>query len=62
MNKVLDIALGWPGLIVFVILIFAGVVATPNENTSRKQCEAQGGKWVQTMKTYHTCKLPQAPK
>ena len=59
MNKALDIALGWPGLVVFVVLIFVGIANTADGVDSKTKCEAQGGKYVQTMKSYHTCKMLQ---
>jgi hypothetical protein len=59
MNKALDIVLGWPGLVVFVILILVGVANTSGGPSLKEQCEAQGGKYVQTMKSYHNCVMPQ---
>ena len=56
LDKLYDAILGWPGLLVVIVLICWGVTLTPNDNNLQKQCEARGGKWVQTMKTYHTCK------
>jgi hypothetical protein len=58
MDKALDIALGWPGLVVFVILILAGVANTSGGPSLKEQCEAQGGRYVQTMKSYHTSVMP----
>ena len=55
----LDKMLGLPGLIVAIILAVALVFASQNPTstpTNKADCEASGGKWVQTMKSYHTCK------
>jgi hypothetical protein len=59
MNKILDIALGWPGLVMFVILIVIGIAHTESDGlNSKEQCEAQGGKYVNTTKSFYTCKMP----
>lgn len=58
MDKIIDIILGWPGLVVLVILIFVGVANTSGGPNPKTECEAAGGKYVQTMKSYHTCRLP----
>ena len=37
------------------------ITANPNPPPkTQDECEALGGKWKQTMKTYHTCILPQS--
>ena len=41
-----------------MILIFIGIANTSGGPSLKEQCEAQGGKYVQTMKSYHTCKMP----
>jgi hypothetical protein len=58
MNKVYDVVLGWPGLVVFLILVFVGITSNPSLTSEKERCEQAGGKYVQTMKTYHTCRMP----
>ena len=53
MNRFLDVILGWPGVIVFCVLI---VVLAAQEQ--RIDSEARGGKMVQTIKLYRTCQVP----
>ena len=57
MNKILDMILGLPGLI--ALLVVAALLASmTNGGTNPKtKCEEAGGKYVQTMKSYHTCKM-----
>jgi len=59
MNKALDIILGLPGVILFCIAIVVLTSMTPSVTTEKARCEAAGGKYVQTMKSYHTCKMPE---
>lgn len=59
-NKLLDVVLGWPGLIVFIAAICVGAVSLgtgPSLPANKADCERVGGKWQQTMKSYHSCKL-----
>jgi hypothetical protein len=56
MNKALDLILGLPGVILFCIAVVVGISMTPSSSTEKERCEAAGGKYVQTMKSYHTCK------
>ena len=58
MNKALELILGLPGVILFCIAIVVGISMLPNGPSEKEQCEAQGGRYVQTMKSYHTCKMP----
>lgn len=60
MNKMIDWALGLPGLVLVLIVAFTGVVLTPSEHNPKTDCEARGGQWTQTMKSYHECKMPRA--
>ena len=56
MNKLLDIALGLPGLIVLLVVVVLLVSTTSGGSNPKTECEKAGGKYVQTMKSYHTCK------
>jgi hypothetical protein len=56
MNKALELILGLPGVILFCIAIVAGVSMTSTGTSPKEECEAAGGRYVQTMKSYHTCK------
>jgi hypothetical protein len=58
MNKALELILGLPGVILFCIAVVVGISMTPSVSTEKERCEAAGGKYVQTMKSYHTCKMP----
>jgi hypothetical protein len=59
MDKILDIILGWPGLLAFLTAI-VWIFAPDQHGVSHKeQCESKGGRYVQTMKSYHTCKMPE---
>ncbi len=58
MNNIYDAVLGWPGLVVFMILIIVGVISAPVQGPTAKQtCEAKGGRYERTMKSYHECKM-----
>jgi hypothetical protein len=59
MNKALELILGLPGVILFCIAVVVGISMTPSGSTEKERCEAAGGKYVQTMKSYHTCKMPE---
>jgi hypothetical protein len=58
MNKALELLLGLPGVILFCIAVVVVVNMRPSTSSKKEQCEAAGGKYVQTMKTYHACKMP----
>ena len=58
MNRFLDVILGWPGVIVFCVLIVVLAALEPRIDSERITCEARGGKMVQTIKLYRTCKVP----
>jgi hypothetical protein len=58
MNKALELILGLPGVILFCIAIVVGISITSTGTSPKEECEAAGGKYVQTMKSYHTCKMP----
>ena len=55
MNRFLDVILGWPGVIVFCVLIVVLAALEPRIDSERIACEARGGKMVQTIKLYRTC-------
>ena len=58
MNRFLDVILGWPGVVVFCVLIVALASLQPLVDSARIACEARGGKMVQTIKLYRTCRVP----
>ncbi len=58
MNRFLDVILGWPGVIVFCVLIAGLASLDPGIDRERITCEARGGKMVQTIKLYRTCRVP----
>ena len=63
LNRFIEQILGAPGVILFIPICITLVMITANPNPPPKtqdECEALGGKWKQTMKTYHTCILPQS--
>ena len=60
MSKFYDVVLGWPGVVVFVILVCVGVAMTTSPDkvySTKSECEQAGGVWVQSMKSYHSCKF-----
>jgi lipopolysaccharide/colanic/teichoic acid biosynthesis glycosyltransferase len=58
-NTILDLMLGWFGLVMFLIIIaiMAGASVSPGPGPVT-QCETLGGKYVQIMKSYHECVMP----
>ena len=58
MNKFLDVVLGWPGVVVFCVLIVVVASLKPAVDRERIECDARGGKMVQTIKLYRTCQVP----
>ena len=58
MNRFLDVVLGWPGVVVFCALIVVLASLKPGVDRARSECEARGGKMVQTIKLYRTCRVP----
>lgn len=62
MNKLFDIALGWPGVVVFCVLVAFFFSLDEHVDTRRIECEAKGGKMVQTIKLYRECRIVPASK
>lgn len=57
MDKILDIGLGLPGTIVLCVVLVAAAAMSGGGPNPKTECEAAGGRYVQVMKSYHTCKM-----
>lgn len=57
-NIILDLMLGWFGLVMFLIIIAVIAASGARKPNPVEQCEAVGGNYVQIMKLYHECVIP----